>query len=148
MEWATGERCYIALFAKLKTLVVIDVEHIMKLPCMSELVSAAAADASALMALRKDPAAFSQRFGLTASETDALRTADTLSELDRNPLGRSAITLTGGVTKTQRKSHLEFDSLAHVRDLDRLTKRDLIRLLKLSLMDRRFAKKLQAELKI
>ena len=117
-------------------------------PSMSELVSAAAADANALMALRKDPVAFSQRFGLTASETDALRTADTLSELDRNPLGRSALTLTGGVTKTQRKSHLEFDSLAHVRDLNRLTKQDLIRLLKLSLMDRRFAKKLQAELKI
>src|SRR3977135_470137 len=104
MEWATGERRYIALFTKPitkpkfvaqpkfhnpTTLVMIHVcrsgrEHIMTQPSMSELVSAAAADANALMALRKDPAAFSQRFGLTASETDALRTADTLAELDRN----------------------------------------------------------------
>jgi hypothetical protein len=120
----------------------------MKQASMSELVSTAVADSKVLMALRKDPAAFSQRFGLTASETDALCTADTLSELDRNPLGRSAITLTATITKTQRRSHLEFDSLAHVRDLNQLTKKDLIRLLKLSLTDRRFAQKLQAELKI
>jgi hypothetical protein len=120
----------------------------MKQASMSELVSAAAADAKVLMALRKNPAAFSQHFGLTAPEIDALCTADTLYELDRNPLGKFAITKTGGVTKTQRRSHLEFDSLAHVRDLNRLTKKDLIRLVKLSLRDRRFAEKLQAELKI
>jgi hypothetical protein len=120
----------------------------MKQPSMSELVSTAVADSKVLRALRKDPAAFSQRFGLTARETDALCTADTLYELDRSPLGRFAITKTGGVTKTQRRSHLEFDSLAHARDLDRLSKTDLIRLVKLSLRDRRFAEKLKAELKI
>jgi hypothetical protein len=120
----------------------------MKQASMSDLVRFAAADTKVLMALRKDPAAFSQHFGLTALENDALRTADSLAELDRNPLGRIATTLTGGVTKTQKRSHLELDSLAYVGDLNRLTKKDLIRLLKLSLRDRRFAEKLRAELKI
>jgi hypothetical protein len=119
----------------------------MKQSSMSELVSAAAADSKVLTALRNDPAAFSKRFGLTAPETDALCTADTLSELDRNPLGMSAMTLTATITKTQRRSHLVLDSLAHVGDLNRLTKKDLIRLLKLSLGDQRFAQKLQAKLK-
>lgn len=120
----------------------------MKQASMNELVSAAVADSEVLMDLQKDPTAFSQRFGLTALETDALCSADTLYELDRRPLGRFAITKTGGVTKTQRRSHLEFDSLAHAKDLNRLSKKDLIRLVKISLTDRRFAEKLKAELKI
>jgi len=120
-------------------------ESLMEDARLKELVRVAASDSDTLTSLRDDPETLAEKFELELSDLEALRSADLLLELDRDPLGRSAITLTGGVTKSVTKSYRESQPL-NAKNLGRFTKKDLIRTLKLALVDKRFAAKLRADL--
>jgi hypothetical protein len=107
-------------------------------------IGAAARDPDLLAQLRRDPDKLSARLGLALDERQAIRSADLLMELDRDPIGQAALTLTGGVTKTQR--HTKPTKPMSLAALERLPRRDLMRLLTLSLQNEDFAAKMRSDL--
>jgi hypothetical protein len=115
---------------------------------LHHLISTVATDGALLSMLQDNPRAFAERMGLGETAAAALESADTVLKLDVNPL--SAITLTGTVTTTHTISSTK--CYARTRDFDqrivpeRLTKKDLLRVLEISLKDPRFAARLKADM--
>jgi hypothetical protein len=107
---------------------------------LHNLISTISADGAMLAMLQDDPRAFADRMGLGEAAAAALKSADTLVELDRDPIHRT--TLTGGVTKCYARGRDFQDRV----DVERLTKKDLLRILKLSLTDARFAAKVRSDI--
>jgi hypothetical protein len=81
---------------------------------------------------------------LTAKPRRRFESADALVELDLNPL--MAITLTATITKTVTARYSRQDDLERPLAVGRMTKKDLLRVLRLSLKDSRFAAKLRADM--
>jgi hypothetical protein len=109
---------------------------------LQNIISVVASDGVVLSLLQDDPQSFVKHFDLGDEAAFALQSAETVLELDNDPLGMT--TLTGGVTKCYADSP-DFD---RPLPLNRMTKKDLLRVLKISLQDERFAKRLRADLSL
>ena len=109
---------------------------------LQTLISSLATDASMLAMLQNEPESFAEMMAPGTHASAALRSADTLVELDCDP--RFNVTLVGTITKCNAKAPDERVPI----DLSALAKEDLVRILTIALKDSRYAAKQRTDLKL